>query len=161
MAWWENMEVRTQRTFPTPKTQLPWISCHRTTMYWKETMSHLLNIVKKLDTCYPFTDLLEQFQQLKNQFAISKSNTPQSTPTEEQSQITDKIQHLTMVLQPVPIAVRNQCTRPCRCTWTPCMQHRVNPISSQPCSKISPHLKCKTLQSWKAGSWIWRLLLTS
>ena len=57
---------------------------------------------EETDTCHPIPDLLEQFQQLKNQFASLKSNTPQSTPTEELSQLTDKIQHFTMALQPTP-----------------------------------------------------------
>ena len=48
---------------------------------------------EETDTHHPLTDLLEQFQQLKNQFAILKSNTLQSTPTEEllQSQISYSI----------------------------------------------------------------------
>ena len=53
-------------------------------------------------TCCPLADLLEQFQQHKNQFARLKSNTPQSTPTEELSQLTDELQYLTMMLQPLP-----------------------------------------------------------
>ena len=70
------------------------------------------NIVKKL-TLTPWADLLEQFQQLKNQFENLKSNMPQSTPTEELLQLTDKLQHLTMVLQPAPPV---QCLKPCRHT---------------------------------------------
>ena len=54
------------------------------------------------DTCCPLADPLEQFQQLKNQFSSLKSTTPLSTPTEELLQLTDKLQHLTMVLQPAP-----------------------------------------------------------
>ena len=61
-----------------------------------------MNSVKKTDTHHPLADLLEQFQQLKNQLASLKSSTPQSTPTEELSQLTDKLQHLTMALQPAP-----------------------------------------------------------
>ena len=57
---------------------------------------------EKTDTHCFLADLLEQFQQLKNQFLSLKSNTPQFTPTEELSQLTDKLQHLTMVLQPTP-----------------------------------------------------------
>ena len=109
---------------------------------------------EETDTCHPLADLLEQFQQLKNQFVSLKSNTPQSTPTKELSQPTDKVQHLTMALQPAPSPVRNQCTRPCKHTRTPCAQHRGNPISPQPCSMIYPYLMGKTLQSWKNGSWI-------
>ena len=40
---------------------------------------------EETDTCHPLDDLLEQFQQLENQFVNLKSNTPQSTPTEELS----------------------------------------------------------------------------
>ena len=46
-------------------------------------------------------DLLEQLQLLKKQFASLKTNTLQSTPTEKLSQLTDKLQHLTMI-PPVP-----------------------------------------------------------
>ena len=46
---------------------------------------------KETDTCHPLADLLKQFQQLKNQFASPKSNTPQSTPTEELLLLTDKL----------------------------------------------------------------------
>ena len=34
---------------------------------------------EETDTCHPLADLLEQFQQLKNQFANLKQNYPQST----------------------------------------------------------------------------------
>ena len=53
---------------------------------------------EETDTYHPLADLLEQFQQLKNQFASLKPNTPQSTPTEELLQLIDKLQNLTMVL---------------------------------------------------------------
>ena len=43
---------------------------------------------KETDNQCPLTDLLEKFQQLKNQFASLKSTTPQSTPREELSQLT-------------------------------------------------------------------------
>ena len=55
---------------------------------------------KETDTHHPLVDLLEQFQQLKNQYVSLKSNTPQSTSTEELLLLTDKLKHLTMVLQP-------------------------------------------------------------
>ena len=57
---------------------------------------------EETNTHHPLVDLIEQFQQLGNQFASLKSNTPQSTPTEELLQLTDKLQHLTMALQPAP-----------------------------------------------------------
>ena len=57
---------------------------------------------EETDTHHLLGDLLEQFQQLKNQFANLKCGTSQSTPTEELSQLTDKLQHLTMVLQQTP-----------------------------------------------------------
>ena len=68
---------------------------------------------EEMDTCHSLTDLLEQFQLLKNQFPSLKSNTPQSTPTEELLQLTDKLRHLTMALQSAPCPVRNHCTWPC------------------------------------------------
>ena len=54
------------------------------------------------DTHCPLADLLEQIQQFKNHFSCLKTNTHQSTPTEERSKLTDKLQHLTMMLQPAP-----------------------------------------------------------
>ena len=57
---------------------------------------------EETDTCCPLADLPEQFQQFKNQFASIKSNTSQSTLKEELSQLRDKLQHPTMVLQPAP-----------------------------------------------------------
>ena len=57
---------------------------------------------EETDTGHPLADLLEQFQQLKNQFANLQSNTSQTTPTEELLQLTDKLQHLTIALQPAP-----------------------------------------------------------
>ena len=110
---------------------------------------------EETDTCHPLANLLEQFQQLKKQFTSLKTSTPHSTPTEELSQLTDKLQHLNMMLQPAPPSpVKSQYTRPCSHTQTPCMQHKGNQISPLPCSRISPHLMDKTLQSWKTGSWM-------
>ena len=57
-----------------------------------------------------------------------------------------------MVLQPAPSPVRNQCTRPCRHTWTPCTQYIGNPISPQSCSKDMPHSMGKT-SKLETGSW--------
>ena len=51
---------------------------------------------EETDTCQPLANSLKT--NLKN----LKSNTPQSTPTEELSLLTDKLQHLAMVLQPAP-----------------------------------------------------------
>ena len=42
---------------------------------------------EETDTHPPLVDLLEQLTQLKKQFAISKTKTPQSIPTEEPSQL--------------------------------------------------------------------------
>ena len=50
------------------------------------------------DTHHPFAELLEGFWQLKDQFTSLKSTTPQSTPTTELTQLTDKLQHLTLIL---------------------------------------------------------------
>ena len=53
---------------------------------------------EETNTIHPLADLLEQSVQLKNQIASLKSTTPQSTPTEELVQPTDKLQCLAMVL---------------------------------------------------------------
>ena len=67
---------------------------------------------EEADTHCPLGDLLKQFQQLKNQLGSLKSNTPQSTPTEELTKLTDKLQHPTWCSNQPPIPVRNQHTRP-------------------------------------------------
>ena len=80
---------------------------------------------KENNTCHPLDEFLEHFQQLQDQFACLKSATKPPTPTAELTQPTDKLQHLTMMLQihPSPSLLRNQCTKLCRHTWTPCVQH--------------------------------------
>ena len=55
---------------------------------------------EEMYTHCPLAELLEQFRQLKDQVANLKSTTPQATPTAELMQLTDKLQHLTMMLQP-------------------------------------------------------------
>ena len=57
---------------------------------------------EKTDTCHPLTELLEQFWQLQDQLAHLKSATYPSTDTPELMQLTDKLQHLTMMLQQHP-----------------------------------------------------------
>ena len=54
---------------------------------------------EETDTCHHLAELLEQFQQPKGQFSSLKSTTPQSTFTAELTQLTGKLQHLTMMLQ--------------------------------------------------------------
>ena len=85
---------------------------------------------EETDTYHPLADLLEQFQRLKNHFASLKSNTPQSKPVEELSQLIDKLQHLTMMLQPAPSPVRNQCARSCRHTQTLCATQRESNLTT-------------------------------
>ena len=53
-------------------------------------------------TCHPLTDLLDQSQQLQNQFVSLKSNIPQFTHTKDLLQHIGKLQHLTMAFQPAP-----------------------------------------------------------
>ena len=55
---------------------------------------------EETNTCCPLAELLEQFWQVKDWFTSLKSTTPQSTPTTELTKLTDKLQHLTMMLQP-------------------------------------------------------------
>ena len=66
-----------------------------------ETMNHLTNTVRKLTLC-PLAELLEQFQQLQDQFTCLKSAIHPSTHMVELKQLTDKLEHLTMMLQPHP-----------------------------------------------------------
>ena len=54
---------------------------------------------EETDTHHPLAEFLEQFWQPKGQFASLKSTTPQSTPMAELMQLTDKLRHLTMMLQ--------------------------------------------------------------
>ena len=91
-------------------------------------MNHLMNIVKKLTLAPPLAEQLVQFLQLKDQFASLKSITPQSTPTSELIQLTDILQHLTMILQPcsAPQCSEEPVHKTCKCTGTPCTQHREN-----------------------------------
>ena len=51
------------------------------------------------DTHCPLAELLEQFWQIKDQFASLKSTTHQSTSTAELTLLTDKLQDLMMTLQ--------------------------------------------------------------
>ena len=92
---------RYQDTGDIPDTpdSTPWISCHMTTLCQWETMIHPINRVKELTlTALWLTSYSSSSS--KNQFASLKSSTPQSTSKEELSQLTDKLQHLTMALQP-------------------------------------------------------------
>ena len=82
---------------------------------------------EETDTCHPLAKLLEQFCQLKNQIASLNSTAPQSTSTDDLSQLSNKLQHLTMVLQPAPSPVRSQHTKPFRHTKTPSTKHRIQP----------------------------------
>ena len=54
---------------------------------------------EETDICHPLAELLEQFWQLKDQFASLKSTTPKSTPMAVLTQLTDTLQHLTMTPQ--------------------------------------------------------------
>ena len=54
---------------------------------------------EETDTHHPLAELLKQFWQLKDQYASLKSTTPQYMPMAELTQLTDKLQHLTMTLQ--------------------------------------------------------------
>ena len=105
------------------------------------------NEYKETDTHCPLADLLEQFQQIKKQFASLTLALPSPHPQKKLLQLPDKLQHLIMMLQPAPSPLKSQYTRQCSHTQTPYTQHKGNQISLLPCSKISPHLMGKTLQS--------------
>ena len=102
---------------------------------------------EEIDTLYPLAEILEQFCQLKDQLTSLKSTTPQSTPTAELSQLTDTLQHLTMMLQPMPLPSEEPVHKTMQHTQTACMQHRENQTSPQPCSKIFPQLMNRIPQS--------------
>ena len=54
------------------------------------------------DTPCPLTELLQLFWQLQDQFACLKSATHPPAHTPELMKLTDKLQYLTMMLQPQP-----------------------------------------------------------
>ena len=101
---------------------------------------------KETDICCPLGELLGQFPKLKDQFTSLQSTIPQSIPEAELLQLTDKLQHLMMMLQPAHQPSEEQCTKPCRPTQTLCIQHGEKQTLTQPCSKISPHLMGRTPQ---------------
>ena len=57
---------------------------------------------EETNTPCPLAELLGQFQQLKDQSVCMKSATYPSTHMPELMQLTDKLQHLTLTLQPYP-----------------------------------------------------------
>ena len=115
------------------ETQLPWILHHWTILCPKETMNPLVNTLRTL-TLTPLAELLKQFWQLKDQFASLKSPTHPPTLMAELMQHTNKLQHLTMMLQPqtAPSLMWKQYTKLCRHIQTPCMQHREKQTSPCP-----------------------------
>ena len=84
------------------KAQFPWILCHQTSLCLKETMNHLMNKVKNLTLATPLAELLEQFQQHQDQFVYLKSAIHSIIHTLDMMQLTDELQHLTIMLQPHP-----------------------------------------------------------
>ena len=54
---------------------------------------------EEANTPYPLAELLEQIWQLIDQITYLKSTTHRSTPTTELTQLTDKLQHVTMMLK--------------------------------------------------------------
>ena len=63
---------------------------------------------EETDTCHTLAESLEQFQQLKDQFSSLKSATHPPTPMAELTQLTDKLQHPTMMLQLHPTPQPNE-----------------------------------------------------
>ena len=96
--------------------------------YCEETYTHC-----------PLAELLEQFRQLKDQVASLKSTTPQATPAAELMQLTDKLQHLTMMLQPAQNHV-------CIHGHLACNTQRIKPHHHH-APKIFPHLMGRTPKS--------------
>ena len=103
---------------------------------------------EETDTHCPLAELLEQFWQLQDQFSSLKSVTHPPTHMPEFMQLTDKLQHLTMMLQPHLTHQSNE--EPMHKT----MQAYMNTLHTtqkqtlpQPCFRISTHLMDKTHQS--------------
>ena len=63
---------------------------------------------EKTYTCHSLAELLKQFWQIQDQFASLKSATHPPTPMAELMQLTDKLQHLTMMLKPHPTPNSNE-----------------------------------------------------
>ena len=64
-------------------------------------MIHLMNVVRKLTLATPWLTCYSSSNSLRTNLQILKSTTPHiHTHIEELLQLTDKLQHLTMVLQP-------------------------------------------------------------
>ena len=57
---------------------------------------------EETDTHHPLAELLEQFWQLQDQFGHLKSTTQPPSHMAQLMQLTDKLQHLTKMLQPHP-----------------------------------------------------------
>ena len=74
---------------------------------------------------------------------------PPTTYIEELTQLTDRLHHLTMTLQPhpAPSLKKNLYTQLCKHTQTPGMPHRERQTSPHSYSKISPHSMDKTPKS--------------
>ena len=83
---------------------------------------------EETDTHHPLAELLEQFQQLKDQFASLKSTTYQSTSTVELMQFADRLQHLTMIqqLHSSPQPSEEPVHKTMQLSWMLCTQHREN-----------------------------------
>ena len=94
--------VLTQRMTLPLKTHLPWTLCHRNTLYQKETMNHLINTLKKLTLITPWPNYWNTSANVRpnHKLKIYCSKIPHTTTN--LSQLTEKLQHLTMALQPVP-----------------------------------------------------------
>ena len=99
MAWQPDMEIVMQRTLLPPKTHLPWILHHQNTQMPEQDNELSDEYCEETDAHCPLAELLELFCQLKDQFAILKS---QSTTAADLLQLTDKLQHLSMMLHPPP-----------------------------------------------------------
>ena len=104
---------------------------------------------EETDTHCHLAELLEQFQLLQDQFTSLKFAFHPPTPMAELIQLTDKLQHLTMMLQPnpTPSLMSKPCTKLCRHTLTHCMSQRQRQTSPWPYCRISLHSMDRAPQS--------------
>ena len=109
---------------PQDSTPLDLVSPDHTMPRYESESSDKCN--EEPDTHLHLAELQEQFQQLWDQLTHLESSTNPPAHILELTQLTDRLQHLSITLQPytTPSLKRNPCTQLCKHTHTPCMPHR-------------------------------------
>ena len=120
-----------------PRTPLPWTFCHQTTLWPHEAIHEIKWIIWQIQWGTQYSPSLGWIT--RSILATSGLTCPLGTchpPTtitshpktyiEELTQLTDRLHHLTMTLQPhpAPSLKKNLYTQLCKHTQTPGMPHR-------------------------------------